>query len=125
MWKTIKNYNNYEISTEGLIRNRTTGKILTAKKNSTGIYLVNLYQNKKSKSFTVHSLVVETFLEPVDGCKRIQHINGYKCDNNLNNLKYVSNSEIIKASKVKNKLVLIEKIIIVENLTNNLEIMFD
>ena len=43
MWRTIKYYPNYEVSTNGKIRNRTTLKILKSKRNKNGYAICLLY----------------------------------------------------------------------------------
>ena len=47
--------------------------------------------NGKAKSFYVHRLVMKTFL--YDSDLYVDHINGDKTNNNLENLRYVTNSE--------------------------------
>ena len=87
-YKTIKGYSKYEVSNFGNVRNRKTFRILTPKRNSTGYMLVNLYKDYESKSFTIHKLVCEAFLEkPFEGCI-IEHIDGDKLNNHVSNLKY-------------------------------------
>jgi hypothetical protein len=88
-YKTIEGYSKYEVSNFGNVRNFKTHRILTPKRNSTGFMLVNLYKDYESKSFTIHKLVCETFLEKpiIDKCVII-HIDGNKLNNHVSNLKY-------------------------------------
>ena len=102
-WKKIKDYENYEVSNSGKVRNKLTGRILTPKINSTGFLCVNLFKNCKGKSFTVHSLIAKEFLINDENKKRyIIHINGDNLDNNLNNLIYLDlKRNVPKKVKVK------------------------
>ena len=44
----------------------------------------------KSRTYNVHRLIAETFLEPVDGKPYVDHINRDKQDNRVENLRYVT-----------------------------------
>ncbi len=48
-----------------------------------------LTKNKKQKAFYVHRLVMENFIRKEDG-KQVNHINGNKHDNRLENLEWVT-----------------------------------
>ena len=43
-----------------------------------------------TKTYNVHRLIAETFLEPVDGKPYVDHINRNKEDNRVENLRYVT-----------------------------------
>lgn len=89
-WKTITGYENYEVSSEGDIRNKKTGKILKPAKNSTGYLLVGLCKDGKLKSFLVHRLVAETWIPNPNGYPIVNHINENKEDNSVDNLEWCS-----------------------------------
>lgn len=88
-WKEIKGYENlYEISTDGQIRNMGTDKIIKQHIRN-GYKSTSLYKNKKSNTKNVHRLMGFTFLElTVD--KQINHMDGNKINNKLNNLEVVT-----------------------------------
>lgn len=94
IWKQYKD-SNYEVSNMGQVRNIKTQKIEKPNKkdNREHSYLmVNLYKEGKFERKKVHRLVLETFLgEQPD--KEVDHINGIKDDNRLDNLEYVSREE--------------------------------
>lgn len=92
MEKVIVEYNNYSINTKGEVKNIKTGKILKPGKVS-GYSIVGLCKNGKSKTFYIHQLVSIYFLGHIqNGYEQvINHINGDKLDNRIENLEIVSN----------------------------------
>ena len=88
MWKTIKDFTNYEINEEGQVRNKKTQKIL--KPSLSNQYLrINLRKNKKTYQKYIHRLVAENFLEQLDGFE-VNHKDKNKLNNNVNNLEWIS-----------------------------------
>ena len=88
-WKTIQGYE-YEVSTEGRIRNKKTGRILKLGKNNRGYLNVILYKNGKQKNFLVHRLVAIAFIPNPDNLPQVNHINENKEDNSVDNLEWIS-----------------------------------
>jgi hypothetical protein len=91
IWKQINNYENYEVSNEGNIRNKNTGKILK-KYIRNGYYSLSLCKNNKSKTVNIHRIVAEHFLDYQEN-KHVNHKDLNKLNNNINNLEYVSPKE--------------------------------
>lgn len=95
MWKPINEYNGkYEASDTGEVRNTQTGRILS-KYLSNGYYKVGLIVNGKTVVRSIHRLVAMAFLgdRPVDFQGYpfvVNHIDGNKLNNNLENLEYIS-----------------------------------
>lgn len=101
-WKTIPNFSGYEASTLGNIRSlnyKRTGKVKVLKPGlSPDGYLKTMIldDNGKYRSWTIHLFVALAFIgEKPDGLE-IDHINGIKTDNRLENLEYVTRSENVK-----------------------------
>lgn len=82
----------YQISNKGRIKNTKTGRITYGAKIDSGYRRFEVYfQNGKHKRFLVHQLVYECFISP--DFEEINHINGDKTDNRVENLENVSHRE--------------------------------
>lgn len=83
---------NYEISTFGNVRSKTTNAILkpNAKNN---IQMISLRIGRKSYCLSIHQLVAQMFLENPNNYTRVNHINHNKLDNRVENLRWVSATE--------------------------------
>lgn len=100
IWLTIKQNNNYEINNIGKVRNKKTKKILKPAISNKGYYLVSLSNKCKAHTYTVHKLVMEHFNRCSFNKEVINHIDGNKLNNNIDNLEYVTQKEnVIKAWK--------------------------
>lgn len=103
IWKTIKDFENYEVSNYGNVKNKKNNKIL---KSIKGIHYYNfgLYSNGKQKRFTAHQLVAIAFLNHLP-CKYnlvINHKNFNKLDNRVENLEIVTARENSNKKHLKN-----------------------
>ena len=70
-----------------------SGKILSAGDNGKGYLFVNLRKNNKSKQFYIHRLVATAFIANPENKPCVNHINGIKADNKLENLEWCTHSE--------------------------------
>lgn len=71
-------------------------KILNYNKNNRGYLQVSLTKNGKRKTYTVHRLVAKAFLPNLKNKKQINHIDGNKKNNSVDNLESVTPKENIK-----------------------------
>jgi hypothetical protein len=90
-WSIVEGFPNYKISDSGLIENMK-GKILKPYMCN-GYYRVHLYSNGKFKRFLVHRLVALHFLGEPEKDKEVNHIDGNKQNNKLENLEWITKSE--------------------------------
>jgi hypothetical protein len=106
MWKDIKNYEGiYQVSDDGHVRRVLKNGNVRPVKNRDGVYYtVSLSKNSISKSYSVHRLVAETFLNKPEGKAEVNHKDGNKHNNNLSNLEWVTQKEnLIHAMEELNK----------------------
>ena len=99
VWKTITNFENYEVSNYGQVRSNQYSKkrILKAEKLK-GYLRVTFSKNNIQKRFTIHRLVATYFLENLNQKPCVNHIDGNGLNNNLFNLEWCSYSENEKHS---------------------------
>lgn len=107
VWKDIEGYEGlYQVSTCGNIKSlakpRKNGngrsyiqkeKLLKQTFTSTGYKKVELYKDGKRKGFKVHRLVAIAFIPNPDNKPEVNHIDGNKINNNIDNLEWVTSSE--------------------------------
>lgn len=107
-WKDVKDYEGlYQISNLGRVKSLprtrigngtpyiTKEKILNNSLGATGgYYRVQLCKTpKQHKMFYVHRLVANAFLVKIDGKEVVNHINGIKTDNRVENLEWTTIEE--------------------------------
>lgn len=105
IWKPIKKYEGlYEISSIGNVKSLPKKTKVGIKNNHfamrkerilklgerNGYKVVNLSNNKKSKTYYVHRLVAEAFIDNPYNYKYINHKDENKTNNNINNLEWCS-----------------------------------
>jgi len=100
IFKDINGYKGkYAISSCGVVvSKKRNNDIILNQYIKKGYAYVYLYNNKKRKFYSVHRLVIETYKRKSK--ETVNHINGNKLDNNINNLEYCSHKDnIIHAYK--------------------------
>jgi hypothetical protein len=91
-WKVIEKATNYEISTCGRVKNTLTKRILKPTLNC-GYFAIGLRINNKTTTAFAHRLVATYFMVCPDETYVVNHKDGIKTNNNVENLEWVSQSE--------------------------------
>ena len=106
--KPIQGYENkYLITSYGRIWSIRSNKWLKYSVPSNGYAQVGLSLNNKRTSYMIHRLVAKTFLQKPTNKDYVNHIDGNKLNNCVNNLEWVTRSENEKhafANKLKRQL---------------------
>ena len=87
-WKDIQDYENYEVSTLGNVRNKKTGRVL--KSYDKGGYAVISLSKTKGKIFQIHRLVCQAFIQNPENKPQVNHIDKNGLNNNVINLEWNS-----------------------------------
>lgn len=97
IWKNIENYKDiYSVSTNGDIYSHSWKRIMVGKINKNGYRQIILCSNNKRKTKLVHRIVAETFIENPNNYPCVNHINGDKQDNRVENLEWCNYSHNTK-----------------------------
>ena len=99
--RKIKNFPGYIVSEFGDVYSVNYGhtgisKKLKQKPTRCGYFIVGLYKNKKAYWKTVHRLVADAFIPNPENKPQVNHLDGNKKNNKVDNLEWVSASENTK-----------------------------
>lgn len=97
IWKTIRDFPSYEVSNKGRVRNKTTGLIIHQQKRKSGYIKVNLWKDGVGYTRDVHRLVATAFLDHKEDME-VNHIDGDKANNCLENLEWCTRKENVRHS---------------------------
>jgi len=94
VWLPVVGFPKYEVSSEGVIRNKKTQDIVKSHVLHDGYLMLKLYVDDTAKSESVHRTVCRAFWPNPDKLPCVSHIDGNKMNNNIRNLKWVSRDEL-------------------------------
>lgn len=94
-WRIIAEFSNYEVSNTGKVRSIIHDKVLRPSDNR-GYERVRLYRNGEVQSKFVHQLVAEAFLDDRHDELEINHIDGNKKNNSIDNLEWCTHRDNMK-----------------------------
>lgn len=106
IWKDIKGYEAfYQVSNIGRVRSldrvvalgdtfkKIKGVVLKQNNHTVGYSIVSLHENSIQKSYTVHRLVANAFIENKHNKPYVNHIDGDKKNNHYLNLEWCTHEE--------------------------------
>ena len=102
IYKTISGFDNYEVSTFGNVRNKTTGRILKGSITNKGYYRISLNLNRKEYKHFIHRLIAIAFIENPENKDFIDHIDNNRINNSISNLRWATNQENSRNRKISN-----------------------
>lgn len=100
-WKRIEingKLFNYEVSTEGNVRNIKTGRVLKPQVVHTTGYL-QVYLSERW--YKIHILVAQAFIPNPNNYETVNHINHDKTDNRVENLEWMSIGDNVRDANEK------------------------
>lgn len=89
----VEGYEMYLVNEEGTVVNSRTGRVLREDLSSAGYKRVTMSAEGKTKRMTVHRIVAETFLIKNNETDVVNHKDGNKLNNCVENLEWVTPSE--------------------------------
>lgn len=96
MKRKIKGFENYYIYDDGRVYSTFTQKFLVQTVNKGGYLYVNLYDKDGKHSKKIHRLVAMNFIPNPDNLPQVNHIDGNKLNNHVENLEWCDSSYNIR-----------------------------
>lgn len=91
IWKDIPGDTLYQASTTGFVRNKKTGRIRIGVPDKDGYLRIHLHTDANTQM--VHRIIAKTFIPNPENRPHVNHKNGIKTDNNVENLEWVTVTE--------------------------------
>lgn len=97
IWRDIPNTNGqYKASNDGKVMTVKTGRILAPIIDARGYERVCLFKADRERRYKVHRLIANTFLPNPEGKQQVNHKDGNKRNNCVDNLEWVTNEENLR-----------------------------
>jgi hypothetical protein len=102
-YKIISDFDNYEVSNYGNVKNIKTNRILKKNVDVNGYYTVHLSKKNIATIKRIHRLVCETFIENTENKLYVDHIDNNKLYNNIENLRWCTSQENNRNRKLSSR----------------------
>lgn len=93
LWVKSKEFPEYEVSSNGRVRNIKTGRIMKTNLNTRGYEVLCVRKDKEQHSVRVHRLVADAFYDGDHTGLDVNHIDGNKTNNFVGNLEWCTRKE--------------------------------
>ena len=88
----VKGYEEYSVDTNGIVYSKK-GKPLKYSLNHNGYCIINFYVNHKRTGFAIHTLVAQAFIPNPENKPTVNHKDGNKQNNAVQNLEWSTHKE--------------------------------
>ena len=96
-----KDLGDYIVYSDGRVYSKKSTIFLKPRYEGHGYLFISMPDRGKPKNFKIHRLLAKSFIPNPEGKPMVNHINGIKDDNRLENLEWVTNKEnMIHAVKI-------------------------
>lgn len=93
IWKEVEGFPNYKVSNLGRVKSKHKNYIKATRIKNSGYEMTDLYNNGKQKTVMIHRLVAKNFIPNLEGKETVNHKDGNKLNNRVDNLEWMTFSE--------------------------------
>ena len=98
----IQGFENYLIYSDGSVFSKKYNRFKKPTINNIGYQVVNLHKDGKYKTLLLHRLIAIHYISNPENKPEVDHINRNRSDNRIENLRWVTSSENIQNTGLRN-----------------------
>jgi hypothetical protein len=99
-WADVPGFPSYQVSRQGQVRSLKRGRILRQFRGEDGYLHLNLWRDGRPKHHLVHRVVASAWLGGIPEGYQVNHKNGIKTDNRVENLEVVTPRENLRHARL-------------------------